>query len=648
MSGHCEACNEARLRPQRVAGAPASGGIAPPIVHDALSSSSRPLDAGSRRTMEPRLGHDFSQVRIHTGPLAEASAKTVHANAYTVGLHVVFGSSQYRPGTPAGDRLLAHELTHVVQQAGASPAFPLRIGPANDTHERAAASAASAMRAPSAPVSAARVQRQLVQRQEADAPAQAPAPAPEPPQPAPPQQSDDSPGFFWGLLQKALPRVVFDAVQGIRSKGVIGYFRDRISGLFGRIFNRLGQGGGFIAGLVQSFTQLAGAMRTILAALAHNDCKPLFDAISQLGDTLQEMAGAAWDKVKEFFAPIGEFFSDIWKKFGAPVVDFLSDVAGDVWNEIKDFAAQLWDFVKSAGVLLGQAWGWLKGQLGIADTDDGQEGLLGWVKRKLGEAWAWIKARLDPIIGPIKSFAGKVAAILPIEAILNLRERVHEWLQHTGDMVRSLAKPQGVTADQASLRDKILPAVKGAIVALGGRIADAGSWVAAQIGGLVQSVTDVMANLRANSIVGAFAGAIDWIEGKIQALSEWVQGGVKSLFALVGQGVARLSGFVEPVLGVLEKLVSVIGNVVKVLPDLVLGPLWRAIPACIRDPIKDFIIQHILWRSRSSVHSSSFRRSGARSRTGDGLPGDGVRQRRPERRGVDGDPFHPGGRRRQG
>src|SRR5262249_20008046 len=90
------------------------------------------------------------------------------------------------------------------------------------------------------------------------------------------------------------------------------------------------------------------------------------------------------------------------------------------------------------------------------------------------------------------------------------------------------------------------------------------------------------------------AGAIGWIEVKIQALSEWAQGGVKSLFVLAGQGVAKLSGFVDPVLGVLEKLVAVIGNVVKLLPDLVLGPVWRAIPECIRTPIKDFIIQHIL------------------------------------------------------
>ncbi|MDA9504183.1 hypothetical protein XI09_05275 [Bradyrhizobium sp. CCBAU 11386] len=590
LSGKCEECSHATLRPQRATGAPAAGGIAPPIVHDALASSSYFLSSPTRRSMETRLGHDFGHVHIHTGSVAEASARAVHANAYTVGNHVVFGANKYRPGSVEGDRLLAHELTHVKQQAGAVATAPLRIGPADDVHERAANSAASSFTARSLP--AARLQRQIIQRQEADTPE--PTPAPEPPQPAPQQEADDSPGFLWGLLKKVLPEAAVTAIQGIRNKGVVGYFRDRLSGLFGRIFNRLSQGGGFIAGLLQTFTQLAGAMRPILAALAHNDCKPLFDAISQLGDTLQQMAGEAWDKIREFFAPVGEFFSDIWKKFGAPVVDFLSDVAGDVWNEIKLLASQWWDSVKSTGLLFGRVWSWLKDQLGITDTGDNEEGLLGWVQRKLGEAWDAIKVKLDPVITPIKTFAGKVAAFSPLDTILNLRERVHEWLHHAGDMVRSLAKPQGVTADQASLRQKILPAVKAAIVALGGKIADAGGWVAAQIGGLVQNITNMMDALRASPIVGAFVGGLGWIESKIQALSEWVQGGVKSLFALAGQGVARLSAFVEPVLGVLEKLVPVIGNVVKVLPDLVLGPVWRAIPECIRNPIKDFIIQHIL------------------------------------------------------
>src|SRR5262249_29965020 len=83
-----------------------------------LHSLGQPLDAGTRAFMEPRFGHDFSQVRIHADERAAESARAVNALAYTVGRDVVFGEGRYEPGTSEGRRLLAHELTHVVQQQG--------------------------------------------------------------------------------------------------------------------------------------------------------------------------------------------------------------------------------------------------------------------------------------------------------------------------------------------------------------------------------------------------------------------------------------------------------------------------------------------------------------------------------------------------
>src|SRR6185503_7812734 len=68
--------------------------------------------------MESRFGRDFSQVRVHTGAMAAASSQSIQALAYTSGNNVVFGAGQYAPGTESGKRLLAHELTHVVQQDG--------------------------------------------------------------------------------------------------------------------------------------------------------------------------------------------------------------------------------------------------------------------------------------------------------------------------------------------------------------------------------------------------------------------------------------------------------------------------------------------------------------------------------------------------
>jgi Domain of unknown function (DUF4157) len=85
-------------------------------VSEAVSSPGQPLDEPIRATMEPRFGRDFSRVRIHTGSDAAASAQTVNACAYTVGDDIVYSAGEYDPRSFEGRRLLAHELTHVVQQ----------------------------------------------------------------------------------------------------------------------------------------------------------------------------------------------------------------------------------------------------------------------------------------------------------------------------------------------------------------------------------------------------------------------------------------------------------------------------------------------------------------------------------------------------
>lgn len=95
---------------------------APPIVHEVLRSPGQPLDPATRAFMEPRFGHDFSRVRVHTDAHAAESARAVSALAYTVGNNVVFGANQYMPATHHGRELLAHELAHTVQQAATSGA----------------------------------------------------------------------------------------------------------------------------------------------------------------------------------------------------------------------------------------------------------------------------------------------------------------------------------------------------------------------------------------------------------------------------------------------------------------------------------------------------------------------------------------------
>ena len=101
---------------QRAAENPAPVHQVPPIVQEVLRSSGQPLDIQTRAFMEPRFGYDFSQVRVHTNEKAANSARAVNALAYTVGKDIAFGIGQYAPETGRGQKLMAHELAHVVQQ----------------------------------------------------------------------------------------------------------------------------------------------------------------------------------------------------------------------------------------------------------------------------------------------------------------------------------------------------------------------------------------------------------------------------------------------------------------------------------------------------------------------------------------------------
>src|SRR5262249_13636546 len=92
------------------AAAPAlDGTAAPQSVREVLRSPGAPLDATTRNFFEPRFGHDFNNVRVHTDAPAAASAREINAAAFTVGQHMVFGSGMLAPSTHGGRRLLAHE-----------------------------------------------------------------------------------------------------------------------------------------------------------------------------------------------------------------------------------------------------------------------------------------------------------------------------------------------------------------------------------------------------------------------------------------------------------------------------------------------------------------------------------------------------------
>jgi len=139
----------------RSAAGPATPQEAPPIVHEVLRSPGQMLDPETRAFFEARFSRDFSSVRVHTDSRAAESARAVHSHAYTVGRDIAFAPGRFSPATAEGRRLLAHELTHTVQQsspklaAGGQIQTQIAVEQVDDPLERDAdAAAARVMHAP--------------------------------------------------------------------------------------------------------------------------------------------------------------------------------------------------------------------------------------------------------------------------------------------------------------------------------------------------------------------------------------------------------------------------------------------------------------------------------------------------------------------
>jgi Domain of unknown function (DUF4157) len=138
----CTSCKERKRRLSRRAGANDFDfdTASQARVADVLRLPGQPLDAETRAVMGSRFGRDFSRVRVHTDMAAAETAVRLKAEAYTVGRHIVFAPGRCAPSVPDGQRLLAHELTHVLQQDVVSdPAgSEISVGPVDDALEREA------------------------------------------------------------------------------------------------------------------------------------------------------------------------------------------------------------------------------------------------------------------------------------------------------------------------------------------------------------------------------------------------------------------------------------------------------------------------------------------------------------------------------
>jgi outer membrane protein OmpA-like peptidoglycan-associated protein len=214
---------------QRKALGQGAGFLAPASSTEALRSPGVPLEPKTRATMEAGFGHDFSRVRIHVD---DTATRALSARAFTLGHDVVFASREW---SKKPDRLLAHELAHVVQQEGhvVPPQAALEVGPTDDPAERAADAAADRVvhgqRATVAPLSAPIVRRAPTPAREAEIATSLTSPGQFTASVSPPSVSIYNFAIDHGLLKPEHKRVVKE-IHNLLDLGVPGGVKVRVVG----------------------------------------------------------------------------------------------------------------------------------------------------------------------------------------------------------------------------------------------------------------------------------------------------------------------------------------------------------------------------------------------------------------------------------
>jgi len=566
------------IRPRPTATVTPARAVAGPTPTASLvpGTHSTTLTPDVRERVETVTGTPLSHVRVHTGPAAHAAAAGYHARAFTVGSHIYLGST----ASPTDTRLLSHEAAHAAQQtmtlANAPPHGPPTHTQFYNPHAARGPPGPAAQLTP-APAG-------MIQREELD-----PAPAPE------------EPGLlergFWAILDELVDPRICSILHEIRRVGFGTYLKNKVSEGLATIFSGLRAQGGFSARLADIFQRLLDQGRVVMAALMGGDCEPLFAAVRAFRDTLSAIAGRAWNSITDFLQPIGDYLSHLWTRFGAPVVDFLGEFAADSWQFIQHLGHDLWEFTRPAREYASSVWTEIKNLLGFGEgaDDDGSGGLTGWITQKAGEAWDEIKLALEPVVAPIREVVARVEEILPLDAIVNLRNTVTTWMDNAMQMADNMDKEEDVAENQDLLREIVLPRVRQTIGHVQARLAAASSWVTGLIGGLVDNVSGFYSALSRNRYLSPAAASLRWLSDEVTAIGRWETNTVTVVFDLADHALATLDAWIVPILNALNRLLTALGDLMGHLGDFVLGP-FLLIPKCIREPIKNFLIESILGR----------------------------------------------------
>ncbi len=507
--------------------------------------------------MAPRFGADFSTVRIHTTPQAAELASELQARAFTYRNHVFFGRNEFRPDTADGQALIAHELTHTLQQSD------------------------------------------VIQRQSDDSPSALDKAAGFL-QSAWNDITDFSESVGWRLVHEFAPSL--EPILRSGPDGIFGWLKDRagaaVDGLFKTVTAPVRALGGAGQQLAAQFQPLIATVQGAAGKIARNDCSPLREAAAEVEHVATQLITPVIEKVQPVVAAVKKVAGDLWDKVGAPVVDFIKEYAAEkwqeiqtVWDAIKSIASAIWDKTAWARDLIDKAWTWLKNKLGIGEGAEGQNGLLQWAERKLDSAWTWLKNLLAPFSRQLTmigtAVGGVLIALSPAGPVLAIGAAVAGAAKGLQWISAHWGQGNAIVQARVYLEKTLIPPLVGAAGNLSATITRMAGTITGALHSLAAGVAGA-AHALGGDLLAAIAEPIQWVADQIAALADWATGELAHVAQGLTAALNGLQSFLQNMLEFFAKLGGVALDIYT-LPVFLAGKVWNWIPACIRDPVVDFL-----------------------------------------------------------
>jgi hypothetical protein len=544
----CEACQQEEPIQRSLSGTvPAQPDLESRLM--ASKGGGSPLPVEVRSFMEPRFGLQFKQVRVHTDSNAATMSQTIHAKAFTHGSDIYFNSGYYSPDSDSGKALLAHELTHTLQQEGSVH------------HNRVATS--------------------MVQPKEGDEKAE-----------------DKSEGFTEDLAWSAVRRLAptLEPVMRKGPSGILDQITTVISGSLDSVFNRMMAPVRTIAGidnqLTSHFGVLLTSLQTAAGQIANNDCTPISNAAAKIQQVAESLITPIVEKLQPVVASIKGFLNDLWEKIGAPIWGWIKEYASEQWQAIQWMGEQAQKVAKWIWETMGydKTWKWFKEKLGIGEGAEGQDGILQWVQRKVESLWEKLKAKLAPFEQELTTIGATVAAVAvalsPAGPVLAIGAAVAGAVQGLRWIAANWGKGNLIVQGRTYLEQQLIPPLLGAANSLGGAFAEIANSLSSTLGSLAAGLTRAVGALG-GSLLRVAVSVVQWIADQANALARWAQQQLNNVKQWVDEALNKLQAFLKSMLHYLQELGKVVMDV-WLLPKF-LKSVWNAIPECIRDPIIDFV-----------------------------------------------------------